>query len=281
MGLAELSSILWAERRLLELLVFKLESQQLLLGSGRDRWLPRSSDELEAVLEDLRHTEVLRAMEARAVATELGLAAVGARTSQVEQHQQRVEAAIVDSTNGLATVESIDLPALTFPTGLVGFAGPQRFHLVRWGGEDSPSSTTTPSPPSARTRRRTCSSWSSSASPTTPATPPPTSSAPSSSTSGRAEASRPSWTPGAGPHVGPWPSPPQPPDRQLAARAHWQPRKPVTAVLAASSPAGRAAACRRPRLDVCPARGAGRASTEGAIGARAHEAGEPEHRHRR
>jgi len=39
------------------------------------------------------------------------MAAVGARTSQVEQQQQRVEAGIVDSTNGLATVESIDLPA--------------------------------------------------------------------------------------------------------------------------------------------------------------------------
>jgi len=33
-----------------------------------------------------------------------------------------------------------DLPVLTFPKGLVGFAGPQRFHLVRWGGDDSPFS---------------------------------------------------------------------------------------------------------------------------------------------
>jgi hypothetical protein len=73
MGLPELSTILWSERRLLELLVFKLEAQQLLLGSGRDRWLPQASDELELVLEELRHTEVLRAMEAGAVAAELGL----------------------------------------------------------------------------------------------------------------------------------------------------------------------------------------------------------------
>jgi len=73
MGLPELSTILWSERRLLELLAYKLESQQLLLGSGRDRWLPQSSDELEAVLEDLRHTEVLRAIEVRDVAADLGL----------------------------------------------------------------------------------------------------------------------------------------------------------------------------------------------------------------
>lgn len=29
---------------------------------------------------------------------------------------------------------------LTFPNGLVGFAGPQRFTIERWGGDDSPFS---------------------------------------------------------------------------------------------------------------------------------------------
>jgi flagellar assembly factor FliW len=33
-----------------------------------------------------------------------------------------------------------DAPVLEFPDGLVGFPGPQRFHLVRWGGDDSPFS---------------------------------------------------------------------------------------------------------------------------------------------
>ncbi len=33
------------------------------------------------------------------------------------------------------------VPSITFPDGLVGFAGPQRFVLVRWGGDDSPFST--------------------------------------------------------------------------------------------------------------------------------------------
>ena len=73
MGLPEVSTILWRERRLLELLVFKLDAQQLLLGSGRERWLTHASDELESVLEELRHVEVLRAMEVDAVANVLGL----------------------------------------------------------------------------------------------------------------------------------------------------------------------------------------------------------------
>src|SRR5438045_4734995 len=39
MGLAELSSILWRERDMLELLLFKLEEEQLVLAAGRTRWL--------------------------------------------------------------------------------------------------------------------------------------------------------------------------------------------------------------------------------------------------
>ena len=37
MGLAELSSILWRERDMLELLLFKLEEEQLVLAAGRTR----------------------------------------------------------------------------------------------------------------------------------------------------------------------------------------------------------------------------------------------------
>jgi hypothetical protein len=75
MGLPEVSTILWRERHLLELLAFKLDAQQLLIGSGRDRWLHHVSDELESVLDELRHTELLRAVEVDAVAGALGLGA--------------------------------------------------------------------------------------------------------------------------------------------------------------------------------------------------------------
>ena len=73
MGLAGVSTILWRERRLLELLAFKLDAQQLLIGSGRDRWLHHATDELEDLLEELRHTELLRAVEVDAVAARSGL----------------------------------------------------------------------------------------------------------------------------------------------------------------------------------------------------------------
>lgn len=73
MGLSDVSTILWRERHLLELLAFKLDQQRLLIGSGRDRWLSHAADELEAVLDELRHTELVRAMEVDALAAELGL----------------------------------------------------------------------------------------------------------------------------------------------------------------------------------------------------------------
>jgi predicted deacylase len=72
-SLTDLSSVLWRSRELLELLLFKLEEEQLLLASGRSRWLAHATREVEVVLEQIRQTEVARAAYAQAVAIELGL----------------------------------------------------------------------------------------------------------------------------------------------------------------------------------------------------------------
>jgi len=69
----KLSLILWRERELLELLAYKLELEQLVLASGRTRWLANSTREVEEVLATIRETEVLRAVAADEVAAELGL----------------------------------------------------------------------------------------------------------------------------------------------------------------------------------------------------------------
>jgi hypothetical protein len=73
MGLQEVSSVLWRERQLLELLLFRLESEQLLLGAGRTRWLALATQEVDRALAAIRQAEVLRAAEVEAVAAELGL----------------------------------------------------------------------------------------------------------------------------------------------------------------------------------------------------------------
>lgn len=73
MPLRELSDILWRERRLLELLQFKLEEERLLADAGRVRWLHRASREVALVRGELRRTDLARAMAAETAATELGI----------------------------------------------------------------------------------------------------------------------------------------------------------------------------------------------------------------
>jgi hypothetical protein len=74
MGLASVSTILWRERELLELCLFKLEEEQLLLSAGRTRWLARATAEVELVLTEIRTMELARATAVDAAAEELGLA---------------------------------------------------------------------------------------------------------------------------------------------------------------------------------------------------------------
>ncbi len=73
MSLTEVSSILWRERELLDLLLFKLEEEQLLLSAGRTRWLGHATREVEMVLAEMKRAELGRAVEVEAVAVSLGL----------------------------------------------------------------------------------------------------------------------------------------------------------------------------------------------------------------
>jgi hypothetical protein len=73
MSLGELSNILWRERRLLELLAFKLEEERLVLASGRTRWLPRASSEVDALIDEIKHVRLERAISLADVSAEIGL----------------------------------------------------------------------------------------------------------------------------------------------------------------------------------------------------------------
>ncbi|MCU4183720.1 flagellar protein FlgN [Acidiferrimicrobium sp. IK] len=73
-ALQELSSLLWCERQVLDRLEFKLIAEQLVLRSGQVRWLSRASDEVAAVLDEIRSAELSRAVAFAALARELGVA---------------------------------------------------------------------------------------------------------------------------------------------------------------------------------------------------------------
>lgn len=72
MGANELSSVLWHERELLELLLFKLEEQQLILTAGKARWVTHATREVEQVVDRIRSSGIGRGVEIDAVATEWG-----------------------------------------------------------------------------------------------------------------------------------------------------------------------------------------------------------------
>lgn len=72
-SLSDVSNILWRERQLLEILLFKLEEEQLVLAAGRTRWLNQATREVEMVLDEIKRAELERSMLVDEVAAELGV----------------------------------------------------------------------------------------------------------------------------------------------------------------------------------------------------------------
>ncbi|TFB46787.1 flagellar protein FlgN [Cryobacterium tagatosivorans] len=72
MGANELSALLWRERELLDLLVFKLEEEQLLLQGGKARWLQHATREVEQVLGLVREAGLGRSVEVAALGLDWG-----------------------------------------------------------------------------------------------------------------------------------------------------------------------------------------------------------------
>jgi len=68
-----LSTLLWREQELLDLLLFKAEEKQYLILTGKTRWLARIAHEIEVVLDQLRTLEVERAAATEAIAVTLGI----------------------------------------------------------------------------------------------------------------------------------------------------------------------------------------------------------------
>src|SRR5436853_6844589 len=73
MALSDVSNILWRERQLLELLVFKLEEEQLVLAAGRARWLSHATREVESVLAEIKRVELERAVNVESAGRDAGL----------------------------------------------------------------------------------------------------------------------------------------------------------------------------------------------------------------
>ena len=69
----DVSNILWRERQLLDLLIFKLEEEQLVMAAGRTRWLANATREVETVLGEIKRLELDRAVSVADLAHTLAL----------------------------------------------------------------------------------------------------------------------------------------------------------------------------------------------------------------
>jgi hypothetical protein len=67
-----IASLLWREREILETVLFKIVEEQLVLSSGQTRWLAPANRELQSALDQLRVTEVARAVQVDELCERLG-----------------------------------------------------------------------------------------------------------------------------------------------------------------------------------------------------------------
>jgi flagellar biosynthesis/type III secretory pathway chaperone len=68
-----LSTLLWRERELLDLLLYKAEEKRYLIVNAKDRWLARVAREIEIILGQLQTLEVERAARSESLAAVLDL----------------------------------------------------------------------------------------------------------------------------------------------------------------------------------------------------------------
>ncbi|MFP3906284.1 MAG: flagellar protein FlgN [Acidimicrobiales bacterium] len=66
--LSTLSQTLWRQRALVEVLLYRLEVQQMILATGKSRWIDMSAHDIEDAIEGLRAEELVRATSVAAVA---------------------------------------------------------------------------------------------------------------------------------------------------------------------------------------------------------------------
>ena len=69
----KLTWVLWRERELLEALLFRLELEELVMATGRTRWLSNAARDVDHAAAALREFEVLRAVAADEAAASVGL----------------------------------------------------------------------------------------------------------------------------------------------------------------------------------------------------------------
>jgi hypothetical protein len=142
MSLPDLAAVLWRQRELLEELIYRLESEQLLLAAGRTRHLGRATAEVETILDELKLLEVQRAAVSDLACREIGLPFGATLEELAAAAQPPWTGVLVEHRNALLTSTS-ELSALAETNRHLMSAGFQAVEsaLSRIGRHSGPSAT--------------------------------------------------------------------------------------------------------------------------------------------
>lgn len=132
----KLSLILWRERGLLETLHYRLEVEQLVMSSGQTRWLLQAANDVELMLEEIRGTEILRAVAADEAAAAVGLAANPSLSSLIERADEPWRSILADHRDAFAAA-SAEITRLAEANRTLISAGLRAAHetLLSLGGD--------------------------------------------------------------------------------------------------------------------------------------------------
>ena len=106
MGASEVSTLLWRERQLLDLLVFKMEEEQLILAASRPHLLGPASAEVAQVLEQISQCEAERELATRELASELGIGSPARLAEIVEASEEPWTGIFAEHRKGLVSAVS-------------------------------------------------------------------------------------------------------------------------------------------------------------------------------
>jgi hypothetical protein len=102
----KLSLVLWRERGLMETLQYRLEVEQVMMSSGQTRWLTHAARDVEEVLEQVRETEVLRAVAADEAAAEVGLGANPSLSGLIEAADEPWSSILADHRDAFLAISA-------------------------------------------------------------------------------------------------------------------------------------------------------------------------------
>jgi hypothetical protein len=115
----KLTWVLWRERELLEGLLHRLEMEELVMSSGRTRWLPAAARDVEDAARQVREVELLRAVAADEAAGAVGLDPNPSLSSLVDAADEPWRAILAEHREAFSVLSEEIVRAASTARGLI------------------------------------------------------------------------------------------------------------------------------------------------------------------